>query len=444
MRKALALPLILAIVFILFLLSGAVLKVVTTNTSSTAVTKDSIVALNAAESGAEEALAKIKSGAISSFPAQLNGEINGATYNVTIDRTVDGYYVVSTGTKGEAVRKVEVNLGKAGLDFYPFAVNGNFDINDLSSVGSGDWSDAVVAVKSISNSLKSDLEKLGFDVYIQNNLDLPKVADLDVSKFYPPENECDYGDYNTNEVYKSDFVDKNGDGKIVVCGKNITLDDSLIYFYNDIIIAAKGDIYFTRNTTLKKKVGSTSNLSLVAEGKMEFDLNSNIDFSGADEGYNILLYAKEGIYSDDKTGQWISISGNQNTENTSNVFILTPEKIEVNRDLIDDTATTKKDVNFLLWADKGIASSNGGFDISGSSKTVRNFSIIVPEGNATFDRWQFTGSEDRSGLSYKDIEKYCENDTSIPDFYRSIYCQLKDMIDKSSSGGFVVINWKVY
>ncbi|GAB6076750.1 pilus assembly PilX N-terminal domain-containing protein [Desulfurobacterium crinifex] len=443
-RKGFILATTLAIITILTVAGVIGTYIVTKETRLTVDTSDSIKALKAAESGVEIALAKLKKGEIPSSP--LNGTINGATYEVTVSEVSSGYSIVSVGEKDEAERTIKVFVQKVGTSFYPFAINGELKINDFNDLGSGGWTEAIVTVKEIPNELREALENANFTVNIRSiDINLPKVADLDTSNFYPPESECDYGNYNANATYSElHFEDQNGDGKIVVCGKNITLDRTLIRFNDDLTVAATGSIYFTPNTTLKKDTGSTSNLSLIAGGEMVFDRNSNIDFAGADAGFNILIYAKEGIVSEDTTGQWISISGNQNTENTSNLLILTPGEIKVNRDLVDDTAVTRKDVNFLIWADKGIYSSNGGFDISGHSETVRNFAVIVPDGNATFDRWQFTGSEDRSGLTYEDIINYCDDDT-IPDFYRNIFCQLKDQIGGSSSRSRMQIkSWRIY
>jgi len=440
-RKGFILATTLAIITILTVAGVIGTYIVTKETRLTVDTSDAIKALKAAESGVEIALAKLKKGEI----IPCNGNINGATYNVTISEESEGYSIVSVGKKNEAERKIEVFVQKVGIDFFPFAINGKLEINSFSNEGSGNWTEAEVTLQEISEELKAALENANFTVNIKSiDINLPKVADLDTSNFYFPESECDYGNYSVNATYNADFEDQNGDGKVVVCGKNITLDNALINFNGDLTVVATDNIYFTPATTLKKDTGSTSNLSLIAGGEMVFDRNSNIDFAGADAGFNILIYAKEGIVSEDTTGQWISISGNQNTENTSNLFILTSGEIKVNKDIVDDTAVTRKDINFLIWADKGIYSSNGGFDISGYSETVRNFAVIVPDGNATFDRWQFTGSEDRSGLTYKDIINYCDDDT-IPDFYRNIFCQLKDQIGGSSSGSRLQIKrWRIY
>lgn len=440
-RKGFILATTLAIITILTVAGVIGTYIVTKETRLTVDTSDSIKALKAAESGVEIALAKLKKGEI----IPCNGTINGATYEVTVSEVSGGYSIVSVGEKDEAERTIKVFVQKVGTSFYPFAINGELKINDFNDLGSGGWTEAIVTIKEISNELREALENANFTVNIRSiDINLPKVADLDTSNFYPPESECDYGNYSVNATYSADFEDQNGDGKIVVCGKNITLDNALINFNGDLTVVATDNIYFTPATTLKKDTGSASNLSLIAGGEMVFDKNSNIFFDGADAGFNILIYAEKGIVSEDATGPWISISGNQNKENTSNLLILTPGEIKVNRDLVDDTAVTRKDVNFLIWTDKGIYSSNGGFDISGHSETVRNFAVIVPDGNATFDRWQFTGSEDRSGLTYEDIINYCDDDT-IPDFYRNIFCQLKDQIGGSSSRSRMQIkSWRIY
>ncbi|WP_456426981.1 hypothetical protein [Desulfurobacterium sp.] len=444
-RKALVLEVTLGVIAILSVIGGVTSYLINRETKGTKETKDAVIALKAAESGAETGLAWLKSGG-NVFPTIINGTLGNADFMVTIVKNVNNTIeLTSVGNLKTVSRKIIV-LIKRESTFYPFAINGDLTINTFKDTGSGSWSDAVVGVKAIDPSTESALTSSGFQIIKSNILDLPKVSSINASSFYPPESICDYGNYETDETISfKDLADVNGDGKIVICGSNVTLDRSLINFSLDTTIAAKQNVTFTRNTTLKKDVGSASNLSIIAGNTAYFDRNSVIDFSGADDGYNILIYAGQEIESPDTTGQWISISGNQNTSNVSNVFLLTPGEINVNRDLIDDTATTRNDVNFVIWADKGITSTNGGFDISGSSATVRNFSVIVADGNATFDKWQFTGSEDRSGLSYSDIESYCTNGTSlgIPDFYKNIYCELKNQID-SESGNFKIISWKVY
>ncbi|SNR59303.1 pilus assembly PilX N-terminal domain-containing protein [Desulfurobacterium atlanticum] len=443
-RRGLVIETTLAFVAILSLLGGVAGYVISRETKTAKSTKDSIKALKAAQSGVEEALVKLKNG-VGTFPYAFNGTIDGSYFYVNLTKNSDNSItIISTGKTSNALRKVEVKVEKTGI-FYPFAINGLFKINDFDNTGSGNWTEAEAGVKTIDNNTYEELTDIGFKITISNTLDVPKVADIDSSIFYPSESECDYGNYNTDLVVKNDPEDVNNDGKIVVCGKNITLDDALIYFNKDTVIAAKGNVTFTPNTTLKQKVGSASDLSIIAGDTAYFDRNSNIDFSGADEGFNLILYAKNEISSPDTTGQFISISGNQNTANVSNVFIMTEGEINVNRDIIDDTATTRNDVNFVLWGDKGINSENGGFDIAGSSSTVRNFSVIVANGDAVFDHWAFSGSEDRSGLSYKDIVNYCLNGTSlgIPETVKQLYCELKTQIE-TGSGEIKIIYWKEY
>ncbi|WP_457567799.1 hypothetical protein [Desulfurobacterium sp.] len=444
-RPALVLEITLGVIAILSIIGGISSYIITRETGVNRETKDSIISLKAAESGAETGLAWIKNGG-NTFPATLNGTLGKSRYTVTILKAGNGTIkIVSTGFFNGATRKIEV-LARTGSDFYPFAINGNLAINSFENRGSGAWSDAVAAVKTIAHSTESELAAAGFQIIKSNDLNLPRVSSINASLFYPAESACDYGNYKTDETISVlNLTDKNGDGKIVVCGNNVTLDRSLIKFDLNTVIAAKQNVTFTSGTTLKKETGSASSLNVIAGNIAYFDRNSGIDFSGKDTGYNILIYAGKEIESPDTSGQWISISGNQNTNNVSNVFLLTPGEIAVNRDLIDDTATTRNDVNFLVWADKGITSTNGGFDISGSSATVRNFSIIVADGNATFDRWQFTGSEDRSGLSYSDIENYCINGTilGIPETYRNIYCELKRQIN-NGAGNIQILSWKVY
>jgi len=426
-------------------IAGAIGVYVTNQrTKSTVSTRESIKALKAAQSGAEEALVRLKNG-FNTFPYTFNGTIDGSGFEVNLTKNPDNSItIISTGKANNALRKVEVKVENTGI-FYPFAINGLFKINEFDNTGSGNWTEAEAGVKTIDNNTYTELIDNGFKITVSSTLDVPKVADINTSIFYPLESECDYGDYNTDLTVKNDPEDINNDGKIIVCGKNITLDDALINFDKNTIIAAEGNVTFTPNTTLKQDVGSASNLSIIAGDTAYFDSNSNIDFAGADEGFNFILYAQDEISSPDTTGQFISISGNQNTANVSNVFIMTEGEINVNRDLIDDTATTRNDVNFVLWADKGINSENGGFDIAGSSSTVRNFSVIVADGDAVFDHWAFSGSEDRSGLSYKDIVNYCVNGTSlgIPETAKNLYCELKTQIE-TRSGEIKVIYWKEY
>ncbi len=448
-NKAYILISVLGFILVFMVLGAAVTEMVTADTNLQINLKHSKQALAAAEAGVQRTLGLIANNKLDSYCTKVNtdnytcnGTLSGnMNYLANIDlanSTIEaqGFFVDSTYS-------IYVEF-KKGRDFYSFAVNGKFDISDFSSVGKGEnWSDnTTVGVKEIDQTLAEDMRNKNFDIEIRSDLDLPRVSDINVNLWKPNSSSCDYGDFSSDITISANLIDKNGDGKVVVCANNLSLDDSLIYFQNDLIIFAEGDINFTRNTTLKKRTGSDADLTIISLGKMNFDDNSNIDFAGADAGYNILLYAKEGIESDDTTGQWISISGNQNTDRISNVFILTPDKVEVDRDLIDDTAKTRNDVNFIIWADKGIESTNGGFDISGSSDTERNFSIIVADGDANFDRWQYTGSETRAGLTYEKIVNYC-NSTDIPEFYRNIYCELKDQIENGDGKKIKIISWRV-
>ncbi|OAG27695.1 hypothetical protein [Thermodesulfatator autotrophicus] len=447
-QKAFAFITTLGIMLVLTIAGTLTTNMIMNRTKSNVITRDSIIALRIAESGAEIILSKFKNGNITCnnnlcSPNSDNKTILGGNYTATLsyDSNTKTVTINSIGHYKTAKREVEVII-KLGKDFYPFAVNGQLTINSFQDTGSGNWTDATMTANSF-NIPENDFVSANFTIITKSNLDLPRASDLNIS--FPDATDCDYGDYSSDQTFTKDFSDQNQDGKIIVCGKNITLDDALIKFNSDLIIAAKGDIEFTQNTTLKRdNTGPTVSLSLISEKEIRLDYNANIDFAGADDGFNLMLYAKEGIISEDTTGQFISISGNQNKTNVSNVFLITPEEILVNRDLIDDTATTRNDVNFLIWADKGISSSNGGFDISGSSDTVRNFSIIVADGNASFDKWSFSGSEDRSGLTYEEIKNYCENGTvlGIPYDFIKIYCDLKNLIDDNKY--FQITSWKTY
>jgi hypothetical protein len=266
-------------------------------------------------------------------------------------------------------------------------------------------------------------------------LNLPKVADLDIYSL-----NCTLTDANKDYILES--------------------HGNLIEILNDtgepIGTVSDGDVICGRNITINNNLKIDTGLIIKAEGSLIFNVDGGISLTGASSGFNLLLYAGKGIVQVDSNNSGngnaggtnnkalIFISGNQNKESISNIFILTPEEINVDKYLVKETGKTENDVNILIWADKGITSSNGGFFITGNSETVRNFGVIVADGNATFGSWRFMGRQSRSGLTLEEIANYCE-DSTIPKPYQDIFCELKKQINGESGSSSIVINkWRVY
>jgi len=438
-RKGFILATTLAIITILTVAGVIGTYIVMKETRLTVDTSDSIKALKAAESGVEIALAKLKKRGITSFPYTFSGTISEANYNVTVSEESGGYSIVSMGKKNEAERTIKVFVQKVGTSFYPFAINGKLEIGKFQNTGQGIWTDAQLVAKDINidNDTLSVFESANFTVEeTLQELNLPKVADIDTSSL-----NC------TSDISK-DYALKANSNSIEL----VDLDT------NSSIIVSDGDIICGRNIKVEGNLRIDSSLVIKAEETLEFTKDSRISLTGANSGFNLLLYAGKGIVQSDSS-TWgngnaeetnnktlIFISGNQNKESISNILILTPEEINVDKYLVKETGKTENDVNILIWADKGITSSNGGFFITGNSETVRNFGVIVADGNATFGSWRFMGEQSRSGLTYEEITNYCD-DTTIPKPYRDVFCQLKDQIDggSGSSGSSIVINkWKTY
>ncbi|WP_163327691.1 pilus assembly PilX N-terminal domain-containing protein [Desulfurobacterium thermolithotrophum] len=446
----------LAIITILTIAGAIGLYIVTKETRLTVDTSDSIKALKAAESGIEIAIIKLKNRLITSFPYSFSGTIDNATYIVTLDVNGNSFIIDSEGKKNDAERRIVASVEKKGSTFFPFSINGKLKINRFHNKGrSRSWTDAQLGVKIISEELKRAFEESAFTVKVDpSGFDFPKASNINIS----PEKYCSDVELNKDKnLTLSDLKEllKNKSGNVFICGKNISIggtgSENALDFDADLFIVAKenvtisSELKFTGN---KQSDNSADNLSFIAGGQIIFNSNAGIDFSGSQEGYNILLYAQKGIEST-SFNDLIKISGNQNTEYTSNVFIITPETVRTKGNLIFEPSTTKKDVNFLIWADKGIESEQGGFKITGNSGNTfgnneRNFSILVSNGNVSLNSWFFAGQEQRSGLSYYEIKYYCEEDTTIPSFYKNIYCQLKDMIDGRDSKTFKIKSWKIY
>ncbi|WP_456395919.1 hypothetical protein, partial [Desulfurobacterium sp.] len=140
----------------------------------------------------------------------------------------------------------------------------------------------------------------------------------------------------------------------------------------------------------------------------------------------------------------------QDASKTSSIFFITPGTINMDSTFLWDTGSTKKGSNFVIWADKGInINDKDSIHLTGSCPDgyERNFAFIVSEGNVHMKDLNFKKNTHPSGLTYDEIKNYCDNGTSIgiPEFYKNLYCELKDQIDKSGTGGKLIIKeWKVY
>ncbi len=475
-KRGMVLAAVLGVLAVLSVAGAVATYMITGETKSTSSTKSSVEALKLAESGAEVGLTSLKNNYFTSFseidpsninslPARIrnangfseiqarvnNGEIseiylsqpqnlNNGEYQVAIFRGTDGTYtIISVGEKNNSLRVVEVVTESNGT-FYPFSINGKFDVGNLNS---DDWTEAEMGVAEINSELKTELENIGFKIHSITNPNLPKAAEINATALYPDESACDYGDYNSDITISSAPSDINRDGTVTICGKNITVNTAINE--DQLILAAKKDIYVNNEIT-DKGHKSEWNLEIIAGENLVFGTSSHskIKYTGkTDNGYNTLIYAGESIEKSGGSGGLLEVKGRQDTSTISNVFIVTPGTIDVNAKLVHQTGKTDLLTNYIIWADKGIYAEN--IHVTGKGTQGRNWAMIVADGNATFDKWQFAKNTNPSGLTYQEIKNFCENGTAlgIPSFYSDLYCELKNQID--SNGGLGKIKeWKVY
>ena len=451
-RKGFVLPAALIVLLVLIVMGAMASRVIVTETRNIAASNEAIDALKAAESGVEEALVKLKNRVFASYPATFTGTINGATYTVQVNVVGRDFTIVSTGVKGRSVRKIEVNGKFGGANFYPFAINGTFSLGTTGSQ-SPDWTEATMVVKNIDNNVADWLRSHKFDVFPGYVPELPKAADLDIDSMYPDEEDCDYGDYDSditisNVKGRDGLEDKNGDGTIVVCGTNIVVDDALNV--NDLVLAAKEDIEINDEITDKGRKEAWE-LEIIAGDDLIFGDNahSKVKYTGkTDDGYNVFIYAGDTIEKTGGAGALLEVKGRQNSTEIANAFIVTPGEIDVNAKLVHQTGKTDLTTNYIIWADKGVTAEN--IHVTGScggknSDQERNWALIVADGDASFDKWQFMRNTHPSGLTYDEIKNYCDNGQSlgIPQFYRKLYCDLKALIENSGSQ-IQIEGWRVY
>jgi len=440
-RRGFALPTVLGILFILLVLGTIVSLAVVKTTENYTMSKDAVVALHAAESGVEEALVKLNNGSITSFPYTFTGSLNGATYQVEVTQTSTGYLIRSTGQKGRASRFVEVAVKPGGGVFYPFSINGKFDITDMDSTA---WTDAEMAVVDIDNEDKELLEEAGFEVNQFSFLDLPKVSEIDESKIFDPldNSNCDVG----NPLMDIFITSANAsflEGK-VVCGRNVIIASDIDV--DNLFVLAEEDIYVNGEISDK---GRKDNWEVTLAAKDKVIFNDKIKFTGkTDGGYNLLVYGGEAIEADRFSQGIITVTGNQDASKVSSIFFLTPGYICSESTFLWDTGSTKKGVNFVIWADEGVnISDRDSIHLTGSVPDgyERNFAFIVADGDVFMNKLNFKRNTHPSGLTYEEIKDFCENgDTlDIPDFYKNLFCELKRQIDNGGGGGLTVVSWKV-
>ncbi|WP_457567800.1 pilus assembly PilX N-terminal domain-containing protein [Desulfurobacterium sp.] len=473
-RKGVILITVLGVITVLSIAGAIATYVISGETKSTGSTKQSVAALKLAESGIEVGLTNIKNNYLTTYtslsnvdelPARIrntgvfnriktkaqNGEIsqiyispvttlNGGDYQVAIFKGTDGTYtLISVGEKNNSSRVVEVVTESSGT-FYPFSINGKFDIGSLTSP---DWTDAEMGVYQIDSGLKTELESVGFNVHGLSNPNLPKAAKINATALYPDESACDYGSYSSDITISSSVSDRNGDGKVTICGKNITVNTEINQ--DKLTLAAENNIYVNDEITDKGRKTEWE-LEIIAGNDLIFGTSSHskIKYTGkTDNGYNALIYAGNSIKKPGGSGGMLEVKGRQDTSSISNVFIITPGTIDIDAKLVHQTGKTDLLTNYVIWADRGISAEN--IHITGKGTQGRNWAMIVADGDATFDKWQFMKNTHPSGLTYQEIKNFCENGASygIPVFYSDIYCELKNQID--SSGGIGKIKeWKVY
>ena len=334
-RKGFALIIVLVLGLLILTLGSIAAKLAVKEVKVDRGTIVGVEALNAAESGVEDALARLKSKTISTFPYSFNGTVGDAEYEVKVfnegNRT---YKIESIGRYKDGQRKIitTVEIPEEKNPYYPFAAKGNFRLDNFSTshqpvigalVASNIYpnKDEVSKVFSLVEK-KPDpylvgAEDLGildepiFDSasLIPSREDIIKRVDEELSVFDPdsiekridevinsylpeefnivlvPESECDYGNYSSYENYLySSLIDRNGDGKIVVCGEiiNLTLDADIDKDTNLYIYAKKQVNLYSSDATVR------GNLNIITKGNLdevgEIKLNNDASFNVLAQG----------------------------------------------------------------------------------------------------------------------------------------------------------------
>ncbi|OMH41338.1 hypothetical protein [Desulfurobacterium indicum] len=443
-RKALVLEVTLGVIALLTMLGGITTYMIQKESQGTGSTKYSVEALKIAESGVERVLADIKSGNLkpTTSPQTATATFANGTYIVTVVKNPDGTIKVdSVGKIKDISREVKVIIKIEGGPFFPFSINGTFDITGMDSTP---WTEAEMGVVNISSTAENLLTNANFTVHKFSSLEPPKAADMDTSTIFAPlDNEtCDIGN-PSSDVYLSSL--SNIEGK-TICGKNIFIDTSIDV--DNVKLLAENDIY-VKDELGDKGMKTDWNVTIAAKDKVIFD--DKIKFTGKTKGgYNLLVYAGNEIDANTFPQGVITVTGNQDATKTSSIFFITPGAINVDSSFLWDTGSTKQGANFVIWADKGVnINDSKSIHLTGSCPDgyERNFAFIVADGDVHMKDLDFKKNTHPSGLTYEEIKNYCLNGTSlgIPLFYKNFYCELKKQIDNAGTGGKIIIKeWKVY
>jgi len=438
MRKGMVLVTILGTIAVLSIAGAIGTYVINQETGTTIKTGSSIKALRTAQSGVEEALIWLKNGG-NTFPKTISGNINDTTYQVTVTKSGSNTEIVSTGQDGNAQRKVEVTL-KGGVKYYPFAINGTFDVTQWDTAGYGGgsgaggggggntgWTEAEIAVVDISDSLSNDLEgRSDFTIYKMPSVEVPKVKDIKPYVTSIKNTLCTSTELSTDVTVtsKNDFKSATIDGEdvLVICGKNVTIQSSITINDKPVYIISE------ETTEMQEEIDADKDsLNIIAGDEIQIPIP--IAFPE-----NTFLYAENEI----------NVEGlSEKGKSVNNLIIATPGTINLNK--INNTGNTASTT--MLWADKGISVDTIA-ETGGSRWTSRNYAIIS-DGNVTINTTAFANSKsDKSGLSSDEIIEYCDTGkiqgVSIPETYKEFFCELKKLIDTGSGGSINIISWKEY
>jgi len=395
--------------------------------------KDAKMALAAAETGAQRAMARLLQ---KNLNANFSGTLDGAQYSVSFRQITqngleEAWEIVSYGTYNDASKRLRIQIVvEKRAPFKPFASDGQFSVNMINIANEFDKLLEIWATKgfNINQATGIDEKQINNLLYGENlvvnkwNVKLvhektptPSIKNISFN-IADYSDQCDVGDntflsnVNISDVSVSDV---NGDGKIVICGKNVNIDAN-------ILVSTDAFVVLAQNINVNAKIdehGSNSlfNVILIAEDDVILGDKAEVEHHGKANTYNITIYAGDQIGVD--SDHFIYVTGFSTAEEEANILLVSGKGIDAPDANIHYTG--KESNNLLIWSDGDI--TLGRWDITEpSGDEVRKVGIIAHSDDPNVDpsNIKFTGkilingSHRIEGLTVEDIQKWYDK---LPD-----------------------------
>jgi len=435
-KKGIAIVTVLSVMSILMLVGVVATYLIFNETQMTKTVKDSTLALKAAEAGVERALARLLK---SNLDNGFSGNLDTAFYSVSVSKiSQDGmqetYEILSTGTVNNASRKIRVQIvvERSGI-FKPFAADGEIQIDKIKinkpfASLLEMWAAngfQIADYDEINNlSLGSSYLQSSWNInFVYDQAFTPSVKSLSLS-IPTSQINCDLGNFSSDLNSISGVNDTNNDGKIVICGNNVTIDDSLIIndsnYYDSIEVYAQNNIDVQDEIKEKDSghEGNSFNVLLVAQdGDITFEDDAKIEQHGKSDTYNITVYAGKQIIINSKSS-FIDVTGRATSNEEGGVLIVAGEGIVTSEDYWSQAdagrihITGKEDTNLLIWSDGDIELK--GVHFTGSNEdNLRTLGFIAHSDDPENDphdilikKFHLTGSENKAGITVEDLQNW--------------------------------------